>query len=95
MKTWSRAALVAACIVLIAAAWWLVGPLIHFAASMLLGVLVVAGGVALAWFVIEAARSTPGAAGAAETPLEILKRRYAQGEITREQYEEMKRDLEQ
>ncbi|MGE4424312.1 MAG: SHOCT domain-containing protein [Pseudodesulfovibrio sp.] len=29
----------------------------------------------------------------AETPLDILKRRYAAGEIDKEQYEEMKRDL--
>jgi putative membrane protein len=28
-----------------------------------------------------------------ETPIEILKRRYAKGEITKEQYEEMKKDL--
>ncbi|NOX36763.1 MAG: SHOCT domain-containing protein [Calditrichaeota bacterium] len=28
-----------------------------------------------------------------ETPLEILKKRYARGEITREEYEQMKRDL--
>jgi len=28
-----------------------------------------------------------------ETPLDILKRRYAQGEITKAQFEEMKRDL--
>ncbi|OIQ50696.1 hypothetical protein BerOc1_02637 [Pseudodesulfovibrio hydrargyri] len=34
-----------------------------------------------------------GPAGHAETPMDILKRRYAAGEITREQYEEMKRDL--
>jgi len=29
-----------------------------------------------------------------ETPLEILKKRYAQGEITREEYLEMRRDLD-
>jgi putative membrane protein len=28
-----------------------------------------------------------------DTPLEILKRRYARGEISKEQYEEMRRDL--
>ena len=30
----------------------------------------------------------------AETPLDIAKRRYAQGEITKEQYEEIKRTLD-
>lgn len=29
-----------------------------------------------------------------ETPLDILEKRYAKGEITREEYERMKRDLE-
>jgi putative membrane protein len=29
-----------------------------------------------------------------ETPLEILKKRYARGEISREEYEEMRKELE-
>jgi putative membrane protein len=36
----------------------------------------------------------PMAQGWPETPSQILDRRYAGGEITREQYEQMKRDLE-
>jgi putative membrane protein len=30
-----------------------------------------------------------------ETPLDILKKRYAQGDISKEEYEQMKRDLQQ
>jgi putative membrane protein len=29
-----------------------------------------------------------------DTPLNLLKRRYASGQITREQYEQMRKDLE-
>lgn len=32
--------------------------------------------------------------GTPETPLEILKKRYARGEITREEYYTVKKDLE-
>ena len=32
-------------------------------------------------------------AGPGETPLDILKARYARGEITREQFHDMKRDI--
>ena len=37
---------------------------------------------------------SPGGRWGAETPLEILDRRYASGEITREEHEQMRRDLE-
>jgi putative membrane protein len=35
-----------------------------------------------------------GPAQTSQTPLEILKARYARGEISREEYEKMRRDLE-
>jgi putative membrane protein len=35
-----------------------------------------------------------GPAETGQTPLEILKARYARGEISREEYEQMRRDLE-
>ncbi len=38
-------------------------------------------------------RLIPPAAPAGQTPLDILQMRYARGEITKEQYEQMKRDL--
>ena len=34
-----------------------------------------------------------GSFGSRQTPLEVLKERYARGEISRDMYEEMKRDL--
>lgn len=46
--------------------------------------------------VILLVRSVGGAQGGLghETPLDLLKRRYAAGHITREQYEQMRKDLE-
>ncbi|GAB6061879.1 SHOCT domain-containing protein [Deferrisoma palaeochoriense] len=51
---------------------------------------IVGVGVVLAvrWFLAQQPRRRD------ETPLEILKRRYAAGEISREEYERMRRDLE-
>jgi putative membrane protein len=60
----------------------------------LLFVLLVIGGVV--WLVQAAGRGGGGPSGGprVESPLDILKRRYAGGEITKDQYEEMKRELE-
>ena len=53
--------------------------------------LVIVGIVALIRWVNS--RNVPGRAGYSERPMEILRRRYAAGEITKEQYETMKRDI--
>ena len=38
-------------------------------------------------------RERRSGSGGSESPLEIAKRRYAQGEISREQFEQIRRDL--
>ena len=40
-------------------------------------------------------RAQPGATTPARTPLDIAKERYARGEISRDEFEQMKRDLEE
>ncbi len=52
--------------------------------------------VLVAWWAIKAANRRDGDAVAgrpSETPLEALKRRYARGELTDEEFEEKKRRL--
>jgi len=53
----------------------------------------VIGGVILLIYWLSGQRR-PAAVGAPEDPMEVLKRRYARGEITREQFEQMRHDLE-
>ena len=63
--------------------------------GMLLFWLLVIGGVV--WLVQSAGRGATSAGPSmplAEAPLDILKRRYARGEITKEQYEEMRHALD-
>ncbi len=56
-------------------------------------VLIIAGVV---WLIVWLTRQGRAAAGGPErpTPLDILRERYARGEITREEYERMRRDIE-
>jgi putative membrane protein len=44
----------------------------------------------LIYFLMQAAK---GRGRAGETPLEILKKRYAKGEITKEEFDRMKKDI--
>jgi putative membrane protein len=59
-------------------------------------VLIVAGIFFLIWFLNDLGRRARGThvPGGGETALEVLHKRYARGEITREQYQEMRHDLE-
>ena len=72
--------------------WWgmpFMGPMFGM---ILVGLII--GGVA--WFVLSLSRGESRLGSgrtAAETPLAILKRRYASGEVTKEQFEDMRRTL--
>jgi putative membrane protein len=46
------------------------------------------------YFVIQSTRSRSPDGSSQETPIDILKKRYARGEITKEEFEGMKKDLE-
>lgn len=48
--------------------------------------------IVVIYFLIKNISQTKSEQGA-ETPMEILKKRYAKGEITKEQFEEMKKDI--
>jgi putative membrane protein len=59
---------------------------------MLFGILLIVGIVLLAVWLFRQSGTGPGH-GREETPLEILKKRYAKGEIDKEEFEQKKRDL--
>ncbi len=80
--------------------WGMMGPEIMggFGLMGLMGVfwIVVLG--AIIWAVVAAARGTgqsgsSDSAGRSDSALEILKRRYARGEINKAEFEEKKKDL--
>ncbi len=48
---------------------------------------------AAVWRLLQGGRGGPSSRGSDESPLQILERRYARGEIDRDEYEEKKRDV--
>ena len=56
--------------------------------------LIIGGGVWLVQLLARSTGQTSVSTPANESPLDILKRRYAKGEITQEQFAQMKRDLD-
>ena len=67
---------------------WMIGG---WAMMVVFWALVIAGIVALVSYLARG--SVPAAPARAETPLEILRRRYATGELTKEQFEQMRREV--
>lgn len=47
-----------------------------------------------AYFIIQNAKTKSSGGTVQETPLDILNKRYAKGEITKEEYDGMKKDIE-
>lgn len=73
---------------------WLGMPLLGPIFMLVTAGLVIGG---LVWFVQVMARGASGTGGGrpgVETPLEIAKRRFASGEITKDQFEDIRRTLE-
>lgn len=68
-------------------------PFMGMGLGMLVFWVLIIGGVV--WLVQSLARGTGSSPilPQGESPLDILKKRYARGEITKEQFEGMKRDL--
>lgn len=55
-------------------------------------IMVVAGVILLIVWIVRQTGRRPGG-NAEETALDILKKRYARGEITKEEYEKIKKDI--
>jgi putative membrane protein len=73
------------------------GPMMHsgfgFGGMFMWILLVIVIGV-VAYFIIQNIRAKTTGGATQETPLDILKKRYAKGEISKEDFDRMKRDLE-
>ena len=71
------------------------GGIIPIILTMLFWVIIIALGVLLISGLVSRANSQPPAnQPPAESALDILKKRYARGEITKEQFDEMRRELD-
>jgi len=75
------------------------GPMMHYGygygyGGMFMGLLFFILIVVLVYFVIQAITAKGRPPIPPESPLDILKKRYAKGEITKEEFEKIKKDLE-
>ncbi len=65
--------------------------MMFFGGWMIIGWVVIIG--LIIWGVIAFSRRGGSTYGQRQSPLDIAKERYARGEITKEQFEQIKRDL--
>ena len=63
-------------------------PMMHYGGGLMWLILVIVAAIAI-YLIVQAQRG----GSTRETPLEILKKRYAKGEITKEEYDRLRRDL--
>ena len=68
--------------------YWMMAPFAVLWLALIVGVL-----AAIVFAVVWAVRRSGQADHPTESPLAILERRYARGELSREQFGEMKREL--
>ena len=69
------------------APWWGIIMLLFWA-------LVIGGAVILVGRLVRQGNETPRGGGREDSSVEILRQRYARGEITRDQFDQMRRDLD-
>jgi putative membrane protein len=72
---------------------WGYGPHMWFGGGIFMILFWAAVVVAIVLVVRYVAKTSHGSQGQTESPLDILKKRYAKGELTKEQFDKMKEDL--
>lgn len=70
---------------------WGMGPVMGILMLLFWGLVIFGMILAVRWLL---SRGTSGEKALPETPLEILKKRYARGEISKEELDRMSKDLE-
>jgi putative membrane protein len=61
--------------------------------AIIMGLILLVLIIVLIYFLFKSSKTGGFGQASNETPLDILKKRYARGEITKEQFEEMRKDL--
>lgn len=61
--------------------------------GMFMGIVVLIVLAVVVYFIVQAFRAKNSAGAGQESPLDILKKRYAKGDISKEEYDRIKNDL--